>query len=103
MTDGKLERTTVAETYLALLKAQIGQESNEGWVEMQHDCWSCGYSEPDNVWRRPLPTRDVESRRPARSQAERLRQLRDRGRPSQVWVWDSETRQWREVSDAPMG
>ena len=78
---------------------QIGQESNEGWVEMQHDCWSCGYSEPDKVWRRPLPTRDVEGR-PARSQAERLRQIRRGARPSQVWVWDSETKRWREAANA---
>ena len=84
------------------MMALIGQNDDSGWVEMQHDCWSCNYTEPDKVWRRPLPTQvgEVGKRLANARAAERLRQIRDRGRPEQVWVWDSETRQWKEAEHA---
>lgn len=36
---------------------QVGQDDVSGWTRMQHECWACDYTEIDENWRRPLPTR----------------------------------------------
>lgn len=30
-----------------------GPDTASGWVQMIHHCWSCGYVERDDQWRRP--------------------------------------------------
>jgi len=69
---------------------QIGQDDATGAGDMRatHECWTCGYTEDDRAWSRPLKT-DGESAARAR-----LNQLRDVEIPL---VYDDV---WPEVADA---
>ena len=51
---------------------QIGQDDATGAGDMRatHECWSCGYTEDDRAWSRPLKTDGASA---ARRRLNRLR------------------------------